>query len=313
MVKRPKFDKQIERPDAEKTEGTPGDVMRGSRRDRDSAATRWQREGLAFLLEASELAAQQVLDGVRPGDMLNLCSGLVNLCLVFPGEDKKARVNELAQAFNQPGYLAGFLEELRGWLAHIADNRRFLVSLLPHTSLELDPVALKAGRHPFAILHSSAALIREDWVIQYVRRGVLMVLTLSEEAAMVQRCKREACQCIYLANRSGQEYCSRKCLNAVAFEHFKEKQIEEIGEEAYRAQHAKVVRQSKQTRQGKQAPRESSRSLKAAPRVSLALRAHGTLGDIVDDSELELQRLCNDISAPLECPTSSNKAGVRSA
>ena len=77
------------------------------------------------------------------------------------------------------------------------------------------------------------------------RLGFFLTLHLcSEEGQKVRMCARQDCPRFFLANRPKQEYCSRKCANAVAFEHHVERQKKTLGEEAYRARRAKAVRTS---------------------------------------------------------------------
>jgi hypothetical protein len=63
----------------------------------------------------------------------------------------------------------------------------------------------------------------------------------SDEGDLVHRCKRDACRKVFFANRPNQEFCSPQCGNAAAFQRHKAK----VGEDAYRAKHAKAVRESK--------------------------------------------------------------------
>ena len=86
------------------------------------------------------------------------------------------------------------------------------------------------------------------------RFGFFLIQHLgSDEGQMVRMCaRREDCGLFFLANRPKQEYCSRKCTNAVAFEHHVERQKKTLGEEAYRARRAKAVRTSATARRAHQ-------------------------------------------------------------
>ena len=234
MVNSSKNDKQAL---SRSTDGALGGVMLQWRRERDLYSARWRRQGIAFLLEVSQLDANEVLNGSRPGDLLNLCAGLSKLCWPAQVTDgtEEEKVSKWAQLLRKPDVLAAIIDKLNGLFTAVADDdEAFNFPLEPTSSLIFDARALRAGRRPFSSLISPDT---KHGLVQAVVHSAFVLLSEDTQGLMVQRCKREKCRGprkaprIFLAKRVGQDYCSRKCANAAAFDHYKET----LGPEAFRA------------------------------------------------------------------------------
>jgi hypothetical protein len=292
-----------------------------------------RREKIEFLLYLAKVDPVALVESDPPGDLANLAWWMVKYCIAplpfesdgnYEGQNLAEMVEKLETWIkSDPKTLGPTIRGVRQLVTAAADGTQIMMPLVEGSVTTFQGKEKGGRRVTFGVPRNAGGLGR-GWA-QTVCLNVQNLLD-TEEGELVRRCNREQCREIFLASRPNQEFCSRKCANAVAFERYKEKQIDEIGEEAYRAQHAKAVRQSQQTRRRKQqvsspSPRESSRSLKTAPRATLSWRANGTLGDYYDYCTPieELVETVNKLpvdesSTPLACPTSiPNKAGVRSA
>jgi hypothetical protein len=188
--------------------------------------------------------------GTQPGDLTNLAYGLLMFGLLPPPRDKKgAYVKEIPREYADevlawiranPARLRPTIDGVRKLLEAAADGLDIEEIILPGTRVAF------FGSRPAGSRASFGTPVTDDagkGLAQLVWLTVHRLLD-SEEGELVRRCKREACRCIFLASRLNQEFCSRKCANAIAFERYKAKRIDEVGEEAYRAEHAKAVRNS---------------------------------------------------------------------
>jgi hypothetical protein len=181
------------------------------------------------------------LAGEQPGDLLNICAGLVSRgWLLRPRQDGVlvADPYRLAQDFRaDPQTLERIIEELRQLFDAVADGRAYELRVLPGSSVVFDAGALKAGKPPY-IWHREQT--GRDGMVQAAVWSAIGTLDHSEEGAMVRRCQREACRRVFLATRPKQVFCGRPCASAAVFERYKQK----LGEEGYRAKHRETARLS---------------------------------------------------------------------
>jgi hypothetical protein len=126
--------------------------------------------------------------------------------------------------------------------------------------VRLSGVALKAYGQGLAFSSPSSPPSAADQAIVLAA----MLMLSSHEGAMVRRCARADCpgQRIFLAARPKQVFCSRSCASNAVFERYKQRQIEKLGEEAYKAKHAASALKSKW--KGRKRPKRTGPPIKTA-------------------------------------------------
>jgi hypothetical protein len=203
------------------------------------ALSRWRRQWISFLVGLGRRSAQDLLSGEQPGDLLNVCAGMVRGGLMWLLDGAPAQGAEhFAQLFRaNPKSLETLLTELRRLLDAVADGGTYELAIEPDSKIVLDAGALKAGdlKRGSTMHHPS----NEKGMVQCVLFAAQRLLS-NDEAAMVRRCDREPCKRVFQAARPKQRFCSHQCASAASFENHKR----QIGEEAYRVKHREAVKRS---------------------------------------------------------------------
>jgi len=222
--------KKLKNDNDSKLDGEPdewGRVGAGSQPER----IEWIR--FLFKLANSDDVALQTPD--RQIDLLSLADGLYRFVILkvsdpakVRSEFPKAQAEHLVTVIKaRPTLLHHAIEQVRKLLKAAADRVDVRVNLaesgfVPHSF----PVF--RGSHPAGerLSWSNTDPPLDDSVfIQSVSLAAALVLN-TDEGQLVRRCKRSAAACpspIFLASRLNQEFCSRKCANAVAFERHQQK------------------------------------------------------------------------------------------
>jgi hypothetical protein len=241
------------------------------------AAALRRRQAIKFLIHLSQRDLQELFADDRPGDLLNVCVDLCRWGFYRGMRPRESRGEDVAAIFRtNPELLGTLIENLRHLLTTVADGGTYRFDFVPGAgvifdaglAVERDAETLKIrGKLPTNSLYYAHK--RQPPVIwlqclwtngegfqQMALYRAMMLLSESEEGAMVRRCVREGCRRVFLAARPKQIFCRRQCANAAVFERYKQK----LGAEVYRVKHAETARLWKAK---KSARRRLVRSVKA--------------------------------------------------
>ena len=201
-----------------------------ARSDR-TAAARFRRASIEFLLRFSDTDPVALAGSGQPGDLINLVYNLYRFGYigdaVMTYDEAVAEARDLADALRaKPERLGLVIEGLKSLLGAAADGGRFELPLLPGSKAVFDFV--RDGRRTNFLWSPRAD--RYAGLRQAIIHSALHLLA-TEEGEMVRRCTRDACQRIFLAKRPKQIFCTRACASAAVFERYKQT----LGEAEYRA------------------------------------------------------------------------------
>ncbi len=236
----------------------------------------FRRECIKFLIEVSETDPGELVSPERPGDVLNFAGRLCQFGLMRVVVMEELGAKDLADriAANPKRALDPLITNIRSLLDAAADGKVVTFSIPPRSQLCFDAQPQRVTEQtlkysPNWRTDRTNHLARTAGCGLSLPRGSslptqLAVFTFhamraldSEEGAMVRRCRRESCRKIFLAERPKQIFCTRKCAGAAAFERYKQN----LGEEAYQAQHraraklsakrSRAIKKRQQSAQGK--------------------------------------------------------------
>jgi hypothetical protein len=191
-------------------------------------------EWIQFLLKLANSDEVALLTPDRQIDLLSLADGLYRFVTLKVGDAAKGRSGfPKAQAEHlvtvikaRPTLLHHVIEQVRKLLTAAADRVDVRANL---AELGFAPQSFPVfrGSRPAGerVSWSSTAPPEDDVVfLQSVSLAAALALN-TDEGQLVRRCKRGApgCRTIFLASRLNQDFCSRKCANAVAFERHQQK------------------------------------------------------------------------------------------
>ena len=207
---------------------------------------RWR---IGFLIHLAETNVATLLAPESSGDLLNIARDILRAGLLLPPKQAPLdlEMNGLAAWLRtNPTQLEAAISALRKLLAAVADAGQFEWTFAQGSKVRLSGVALKAYGQGLAFSSPSSPPSAADQAIV-----LAAMLTLSShEGAMVRRCARADCpgRRVFLATRPKQIFCSRSCASNAVFERYKQRQIKELGEEEYRAKHARSASASAKRR-----------------------------------------------------------------